>query len=82
MDPPAFHLRWCGSIEHLSDYAVPVSGLKRTSKVNLGHIQQSHIHHLLLEVIVTVVTPSLNSHLETKRKDTIAINSQDTKARE
>lgn len=66
--PPAFHPGWCDFTEHLSHYARPVSGLKRTSKVNLWHIWHSHIHHLPLEVTGMVVTTSRNSHLETQEK--------------
>lgn len=82
MDPPAFQPPRRDSMEHLSHCATLASGLRRTSKVNWGHIRQPHIHHLPLEVIATVMTSSLNSHLEAKRKDTLAINSQGTKARE
>lgn len=66
MHPSAFPPLGWDSVEHLSHRAMPVSALKRTSKVNWG---QSHILHLPLEVLSTVTTSSLTSHLEVKGKD-------------
>lgn len=54
------------TLQHLGRHALPVSGLERTSKVNLGHIRPSFVHHLPPEVIVIVMTSSLNSPLETQ----------------
>lgn len=69
MDPAAFHPWWCDSIDKApQSLGSTFSGLEKTSKGNLGFIRQSHIHLLPLQVGATVLTSSLNSHLETQQK--------------
>lgn len=62
--PAGISSRWCDSTAPRPACSTRLR--KRTSKVNLGHIRQSLIHRLPLEVIVIVMTSSLNSYLETQ----------------
>lgn len=69
VDPAAFHPGWCDSIDKApQSLGSTFSGLEKTSKGNLGFIRQSHIHLLPLQVGATVLTSSLNPHLETQQK--------------